>query len=401
MSSPLAADGVIRDSAELQAAFALFTRVSSELTDSYRLLEQRVEELSHELQQVDRARLDELEARERVSDQLRSLLDLLPAGVVVLDRSGRVADCNPAARALLGGELLRERWVEVIRRSFAPRQDDGHEISLVGGRRLSVETRSLDRDGGQVLLLTDLTETRALQDRLSRHQRLTAMGRMMAALAHQIRTPLAAAMLYASNLRDADLPPAQVRKFSARVMERLAHLERQVRDMLVFVRGEVPPGEDVRVGELLREIQAAMEAPLAACGASCETQLLCDPDARLAINRDTVVGAVLNLANNALQACGSGAVLRLRLGIADGRLGIAVVDRGPGMSEDVLRQLGEDFFTTRPQGTGLGIAVVRSVARAHGGELDIRSARGAGTTACLWLPLVGPQQLDPGELKHG
>jgi two-component system sensor histidine kinase FlrB len=321
--------------------------------------------------------------------------------VVVLDRSGRVADCNPAARAMLGGDLLRERWVDVIRRSFAPRQDDGHEISLVGGQRLSVETRSLDRDGGQVLLLTDLTETRALQDRLSRHQRLTAMGRMMAALAHQIRTPLAAAMLYASNLRDAELPPAQVRKFSARVMERLAHLERQVRDMLVFVRGEVPPGEDARVGELLSEIQAAMEAPLAACGASCETQLLCDPGARLSINRDTVVGAVLNLANNALQASGAGATLRLRLSISDGRLGIAVIDRGPGMSEAVLRQLGEDFFTTRPQGTGLGIAVVRSVARAHGGELDIRSTCGAGTTACLWLPLSAPQQLDPGELKHG
>jgi two-component system sensor histidine kinase FlrB len=240
-----------------------------------------------------------------------------------------------------------------------------------------------------------------LQDRLSRNQRLTAMGRMMAALAHQIRTPLSAAMLYASNLRDADLPPAQVRKFSARVMERLSHLERQVRDMLIFVRGEVPPGEPMGIGELLREIQAAMEAPLGAGSASCETQLLCDPGTRLQINRDAVVGAVLNLANNALQATGPGALLRLRLSVAGGRLGIALIDRGPGMAEEVLCQLGEDFFTTRPQGTGLGIAVVRSVARAHGGELEIRSASGSGTTACLWLPLAEQQGLNPGELKHG
>ena len=109
-------------------------------------------------------------------------VDLLPGGVVVLDRHGIVCDCNPAAREMLQGGVLGERWVEVIRRCFAPRHDDGHEISLASGRRVSVATRSLERDKGQVVLLTDQTETRELQDRLSRHQRLNAMGRMMAAL---------------------------------------------------------------------------------------------------------------------------------------------------------------------------------------------------------------------------
>ena len=164
-------EGSIRDSSELQAAFALFNRVSAELTDSYRLLERRVEELSTELEQVDRARLRELEEKERLSERLRSLLDLLPGGVVVLDRRGVVCDCNPAAREMLEGTLVGERWGEVIRRSFAPRRDDGHEISLKSGKRVSVATRSLDRDFGQVVLLTDQTETRELQDRLSRHQR--------------------------------------------------------------------------------------------------------------------------------------------------------------------------------------------------------------------------------------
>ena len=392
----------IHDSTDLQAAFAMFNQVSTQFTDSYRLLERRVEQLSTELEQVDRARLRELEEKEELSGRLRSLLDLLPAGVVVLDRKGLVVDANPTAQEMLGGGLSGARWGDVIRRAFAPRRDDGHEISLANGKRLSVDTRSLERGNGQVVLLTDQTETRELQDRLSRHQRLTAMGRMMAALAHQVRTPLAAAMLYASNLRDAELPPEQVRKFSSRISERLAHMERQVRDMLVFVRGEPEPSEQLTAGSLFEDIQEAMDAPLTASRASCSARIACDPALPLVANRDSVVGAVLNLVNNSLQAGGEGTRIDLRV-LRDGeRLGIVVQDSGPGMSETVLRQIGQDFFTTRARGTGLGIAVVRSVAAAHGGELEMQSTPGKGTSACLWLrcPVVNDDVAMTGE-SHG
>ena len=392
----------IHDSTDLQAAFAIFNQVSTQFTDSYRLLERRVEQLSTELEQVDRARLRELEEKEELSGRLRSLLDLLPAGVVVLDRKGLVVDANPTAQEMLGGGLSGARWGDVIRRAFAPRRDDGHEISLANGKRLSVDTRSLERGNGQVVLLTDQTETRELQDRLSRHQRLTAMGRMMAALAHQVRTPLAAAMLYASNLRDAELPPEQVRKFSSRIAERLAHMERQVRDMLVFVRGEPEPSEQLTAGSLFEDIQEAMDAPLTASRASCSARIACDPALPLVANRDSVVGAVLNLVNNSLQAGGEGTRIDLRV-LRDGeRLGIVVQDSGPGMSETVLRQIGQDFFTTRARGTGLGIAVVRSVAAAHGGELEMQSTPGKGTSACLWLrcPVVNDDVAMTGD-SHG
>jgi len=368
MSAPARAPA-IRDSNELQAAFAQFNRVSGELTDSYRLLEQRVEQLSTELDQVDRARLRELEERERLSQRLRSLLDLLPGGVVVLDPQGVVCDCNPAAREMLQVELAGQRWVDVIRRAFAPRPDDGHEISLASGRRVSVATRSLDRDWGQVVLLTDQTETRELQDRLSRHQRLTAMGRMMAALAHQIRTPLAAAMLYAANLCEADLPPEQTRKFSARILARLSHMEQQVRDMLVFVRGDAQPTQAVTIEELVRGIEAALEAPLAAAQARCEWRLGCDTTQG---NREALIGAVLNLVNNGLEAGGRGCVLGLAIERREQQIVITVGDDGPGMSELLLARIEE----------------VRSVARAHGGRLELQSRPGQGTRASVVLPLL-------------
>lgn len=373
---------------DLPAAFVRFSQVSTELANSYRFLERRVEELACELEQVDGARLRELEAREQLSHRLQSLLDLLPAGVIVLDRDGVVCDCNPAAREMLQENATGRRWVDVIKRCFAPRPDDGHEISLRSGKRVSVETRSLDRDHGQLVLLTDQTETRALQDRLSRHQRLTAMGRMMAALAHQIRTPLSAAMLYASNLCADGLSDDQVRKFSGKILARLTHLEQQVRDMLIFVRHDVKLEHEIDVACLREHIVAAMEAPLTARRATCAIAFECEPDAMLLCNRDALVGAILNLVNNSLQAGEESAAIELRFQRRDGVLGIAVRDHGRGMSAAELAQLQDDFFTTKPQGTGLGLAVVRAVARAHRGTLEIVSAPGEGTLATLVLPLA-------------
>lgn len=181
----------------LEQAFALFNQVSSQLSESYNMLEARVSELKGELEVVSAQRMAELGEKERLANRLQHLLDLLPGGVIVIDGQGHVREANPAACELLGAPLVGELWRQVIARSFAPREDDGHEVSLRDGRRLSIATRSLDAEPGQLVLLNDLTETRRLQGQLARHERLSSLGRMVASLAHQIRTPLSAALLYA------------------------------------------------------------------------------------------------------------------------------------------------------------------------------------------------------------
>ena len=226
--------------AGLEQAFALFNQMSTQLSTSYSMLEARVTELKGQLALVSAQRMQELAEKERLAHRLQSLLDLLPGGVIVIDGQGVVREANPVARALLGQPLVGMLWRQVIARNFAPREDDGHEISMRDGRRLSIATRSLHGEPGQLVLLTDLTETRRLQDQLSRHERLSALGRMMASLAHQIRTPLSAAMLYASHLNEQVLPVEQQQRFAGRLKERLHELEHQVRDMLVFARGELP-----------------------------------------------------------------------------------------------------------------------------------------------------------------
>lgn len=379
-------------SIELQEAFDLFNEMSRQLTDSYTVLENRVAELNQELNSVADKRMQELDEKEKLAHRLESLLNFLPGGVVVLDPSGRVSECNPAALELLGEPLQGELWRDVIARSFAPRQDDGHEVSLRDGRRISIVTRNLGVDG-QIILLTDQTETRRLQSELSRHERLSALGQMMSALAHQIRTPLSAAMLYAGHLCSGNLDESRKQQFSEKIYSRLNHIERQVQDMLMFVKGELPLNDVISVAELQAHLEEAMEVPLMTSASVCEWK----NDAReqfMLCNRDALVGAILNLVNNAIQAVEKNACLKIELSVlpltenVPPQLFIRVVDNGPGMPEELLSRVGEVFVTTRAQGTGLGLAVVHAVTRAHKGKFFLQSKPGQGTCANLVLPLT-------------
>ncbi|WP_181017560.1 PAS domain-containing protein, partial [Pseudomonas syringae] len=155
----------------LEQAFSLFNQMSSQLADSYGMLETRVAELKGELAEAGVQRMQELAEKERLANRLQNLVDLLPGGVIVIDGMGVVREANPTAIELLGQPLLGMLWRHVISRCFAPREDDGHEVSLRDGRRLSIATRSLDAEPGQLVLLNDLTETRRLQEQLARHER--------------------------------------------------------------------------------------------------------------------------------------------------------------------------------------------------------------------------------------
>lgn len=371
----------------LEQAFALFNQVSSQLNQSYSMLEARVSELKGELAVVGAQRMAELNEKERLANRLQNLLDLLPGGVIVIDDQGRVREANPAACQLLGEPLVGQLWREVIARSFAPRKDDGHEVSLRDGRRLSIATRSLDAEPGQLVLLNDLTETRRLQDQLARHERLSSLGRMVASLAHQIRTPLTAAMLYASHLADAEreLAPATRQRFAGSLKERLHELEHQVRDMLVFARGELPLTDRLTPKALFQALQHAAQAHVQGHGVrwQCDTHL-----GELLCNRDTLVGALLNVIENALQASSGPARVKMHLWRRGDTLNLAISDAGSGIDAELLSRLGEPFLTTKATGTGLGLAVVKAVVRAHHGTLAIRSKVGRGTCVRVELPLL-------------
>lgn len=379
----------IKKPEDLHQAFQLFNEISEELVGSYRDLEDKVQHLSDEVEQVNQKRLKELAEKERLADRLKNLLRILPGGVVVLDSKGVVSEANQAAVDLLGEPLLGEKWLKIIKRSFAPKEDDGHEISLRDGRRISMSTRSLEAEPGQVILLTDQTETRKLQQNLSRHQRLSSLGKMVSSLAHQIRTPLSAAMLYGGHL-SSELSPDQTRKFSHKLMSRLNNIERQIKDMLVFAKGESLLEDQLESGEFLAALKSATETIFKQPGVKCEWLNSAAGEA-FRCNQETLIGAVLNLVNNAVQASAQVADPKIKIVLEkhhDSHLKLYVEDKGPGFDNKLKEKLMEPFFTTKAQGTGLGLSVAKVVAKAHRGEFWIESEKAIGTKAGFLIPLV-------------
>ena len=370
----------------VDSALELFNRMSQQITDSYRTLESRVNQLSGELTQETLQRQQELEEKEQLADQLSTLLKALPAGVVVLDKHGVVSQCNPAAVALLGEPLDGESWVNVIHRCFAPRRDDGHEVSLKDGRRVSIEIRTMENQPGQLILLTDLTETRQLQSQLAHAQRLSAMGKMVASLAHQIRTPLSAAILYGGHLSQPDLEEEMRQRCADRLMSRLTHLEQQVRDMLIFARGETRLAEELPASKLVSALESALDGVRATPGASVSLADTISGDCRLMCNRDALVGACTNLVNNSLEAGATDVHVTLETSAAG--LVIRVADNGPGFESEQAGRITEAFYTTKSHGTGLGLAVVQAVTKAHKGEFSIYSPEQGGAVAQLQLPTL-------------
>mgnify|MGYP000518189109 FL=1 len=375
-----------------EQALSLFDQLSSQLTSSYRNLENKVTQLKDELSEEEMQRREELKEKEQLANRLSTLLEILPAGVVLLDGNGNVTETNPAALDLLGEPLEGQAWLDVITRCFSPKHDDGHEVSLKDGRRVRIETRSMSSGPGQLILLSDLTETRLLQEQVSRAERLSSLGKMVASLAHQIRTPLSTAMLYAGHLCQPEIEPELRLECADKLLSRLTHLEHQIRDMLIFAKGETRLVEHVNISELLASLRSAADPILEKAGVVCrwENNVV---DKHIMCNKETLVGACLNLINNSIEAAEhikgleEPLAMQVSIGMSDAKtIKLQIKDNGPGIPSEHRSKVFEPFYTTKPQGTGLGLAVVQAVVKAHQGEFKVRSSK-KGVSASITLPV--------------
>ncbi len=366
---------------QLQDAFDLFNRQSGLLEQSYRELEQTVGKLTRQLKTAQSARLAELVEKERVSQHLSDLLETLPGAIVVIDGEGIIRECNSEAATLLNQPLLGWSWATIVKREVCDGGSQDGDIQLRDGRWLSLSRRPLREGSGEVLLLADVSESRRISALRQRQERLTTIGEMTASFAHQVRTPLASAMLYAAKLDAID--PDQARA-AQKIRDRLNDLGRMINDMLGFAAGKNPVEESCRVAELLADVRTAIAPQL-----DEQTVIGIAPvDASLCIfaNKEALKGALLNLVTNAVQACGDEARVELTAECDERSVILSVSDNGPGIPTEVQSRVFEPFFTTRPQGTGLGLAVVKSVATSHGGSVDVESSAD-GARLTLRLPL--------------
>jgi len=378
------------DAGRLAEAFSIFNRASEELAGAYTSLQEQVAGLTAELAQANGKLKREYEEKAALTERLGLLLDALPAGVAVLDNDGCVEQANPAAAVILGADMEGRYWDEFaaarLRATTTPGEYEfQHKSQPIGDGRIAINETPLATSGGRIVLIHDVSDTHRMKTRAARNERLAAMGEMTAGLAHQLRTPLAAALLYAGALEKASLPQAERARCSRKVIERLQHLERLIRDMLTFARGEVTGGETIAATSLLAELQQVFE-PLAQVRGVTLRFIDGSAGASVSGSRKALVGALTNLLDNGLDACAQGGLVELCVERRDSSVCFRVSDNGRGMDLVTQARLFEPFFTTRAEGTGLGLAIARGVARAHGGEIEMRSAPGAGASFSVNLP---------------
>ncbi len=372
----------------LTDAFQLFNELSKNLSDSYQELQKQVASLSNELADARTERLKTLIEKEKLANRLQQILAALPAAVVVLNGENRVLDCNAVAIDYLGEPLIGQNWEDVIQRSLISVFDSPHERQLRNGKRVSVTQNVLNNESGQIILLSDVSELRTLQDKVSQQKHLSAMGEMVASMAHQVRTPLSTAILYASQMNKISVTDNSRIKFSNKILERLHYLERQVNDMLIFAKEGRLAMEVFSLQKLLARVVENMHDMTENNNIKFDISNNVQVDEMLG-NEDALLGAIMNLLNNAVEAQQDKALVTMVLNQIDQTsLQIQIQDNGPGIDSITRQRLFEPFYTTKVRGTGLGLAVVDSVVRAHSGSIQCESTKDTGTLFSLLLPCV-------------
>ena len=365
----------------LEHAFDRFTQVSSQLIDAYLALQQQVSHLSEQLALANEQLSRRVAENTALLGRLSLLLNMLPAGVIEIDAEGRVSRQNRAAGALLADDWTGKLWSECATR-FSSQEGNGDEhitYRQPGGetRQLLIQHQALPDNAGAIILAQDVSRALEMQQQLAQQERFVSMGRMAASLAHQLRTPLATAMLYTSHLNRPAIDDADRLKFAGKALTRLRALEGLVSDMLGFVRGHVEAREWVSLPRLLADAEQVF-APQAQAREVVLDWPAPVPEVELYSDGKALLGAIVNLLENALVFSPPQGRIRLSLDVGNKLLKLSVQDDGPGVGADVAPRIFDPFLTTRADGTGLGLAIARGVAEVSGGELTLQpSARGA------------------------
>ncbi|RDH84696.1 MAG: hypothetical protein DIZ80_04310 [endosymbiont of Galathealinum brachiosum] len=389
----------LQDPAQLVAAFEQFGRLSDQLQQSYQELDSRAAELSEQLASAQNERLVQLAEKEQLAHRLQTLLNALPAGVLLVDEKGVITTANPAAELFLEQSLIGKQWRRVYAHSVSRHTEQ--DLYLNSGRILSLKKQSLDastddRNQGEIILLDDISEQRMLEGLSDRQNRLAAMGQMAAGLAHQLRTPLASAVLYASQLNQFTSDNPQQNKAVEKIRTCMRYLEKLINDMLMYAKGGEFAEQKFQLNDLLVTFNTRIETRLK----ENNTQLTIISqlnDIQLTGSLDALVSVLINLVENAMQAgdehsCGESCEVELEVYQQADYLILAVRDNGPGLTADQQIKIFEPFFTRREGGTGLGLAVAQSIVQAHHGDLLVRSQPANGSTFYICLPINRTEQ---------
>ena len=380
-----------QDAQSLISAFEHFEHISEQLQRTYQDMDQRAAMLTRELIAARQDRQRQTSEEEKLTERLTKLLSALPAGVVLTNKLNIIQESNPAADKFFKADIRGKNWQQLIEDNT--RYQDGQDIHLKNGNILSITRQQLD-DAGEIILINDVTDTRMLENLANRQKRLAAMGQMAAGLAHQLRTPLSSAVLYASQLTRKDMTAEHQARAVGKIRTSLRYLEKLINDMLMYAKGGEFTDEPFSLNQLLLSFYSRIETRLK------QTQSIIKIDNQIKSvslkgSMGALVSVLTNIADNALDACQNNCILNLTIYQKDQYLVIAITDNGPGLSVEQQNNIFEPFYTEKNNGTGLGLSVARTIAQAHKGDLFVKSVEGQGCTFSLCLPLEQGEQFLP------
>jgi len=333
----------------------------------------------------------------------------MPAGLVLVGPDGRVAMANAAAEVLAGvgaGALAGRPARDILPPGVLNATGSGErqmDISLGGGAPLAlgVAVSAVRTDEGvpvgSLVLLRDLREVRRLEAEVRRREKLAAVGHLAAGVAHEIRNPLSSIRGYAAYFGDKFAPGSEDRQAAEVMIREVDRLNRVISELIEFSRPSDLKRRPVALAELAAHAERLTRPDAVARGVTVDLsgtagapEIMADPD-RLS-------QALLNLCLNAIQAMPAGGVMTLAAGLApDGRAFLEVADNGPGIVPEHRDRIFDPYFTTKPQGTGLGLPLAHKIVAAHGGEIRVSAKPGGGTVMTVLLPVAAGEDAEGGE----
>ncbi len=386
------------DLPDLEQALRLFDETTGALSARIHRLEavlvQKTQELASKVAELD-----------RLHAYLNQVMGAVASGVIAVDCSGRITTANPAAIAALSAvvdPVIGADYRAIFPDSPLLRILDGasavgdHERTirpLAGLRRvLAAKVAPLHSRSGELLgaveVFEDITEIRRLRELVDRSDRLQQLGEMAAGVAHEIRNPLNGIEGFASLLAR-DLDPADPKaRFARLIVEGVRDLNRTVTGLLEYAKprrleraAHDPAALVASVIELTRADTDCPAVSLTLVDTAHIAQLLCDGQ--------QIRQVLLNLVRNAVQAASQRVQITLAMAGDDDdpALAFLVDDDGPGIPPDDHQRIFTPFFTTKDDGTGLGLAVSHTIIEQHGGQLLVEESPWGGARFRMVLPL--------------
>jgi len=356
----------------------------------------------------------EVEARTRALRESeaaqRAIVETAPDAIITFDARGAIASFNPAAERMFGWRAAEVIGADVLeltsdeqRTRLAQRLERyrsageaafvGREHELAARRadgsvfpaRVAIGEACIGDQRVLTAILRDLSEHKRLQREVVRSQRLAALGEMAAAMAHEVKNPLAA-MSGALQILRKRTPDATSRQVIEDVLAQISRLDATVRKLGMLAR----PWNPKRGGHALRALVERVGRSATRDAALAEVAIEIAVPAELRVYADAALleQVIWNLMLNAAQAMGAGTIV-IDAVQNEQWVRVSVRDTGPGIAPELLGDLFKPFFTTKTDGSGLGLPICRSIVEAHEGTIEIASAPGRGTTVTLVLPAVG------------